>query len=459
MSKRKQLTSALRTAKLQLAGKTLNSPDRLPPADIPRWVVYNHLKAISIDDANPTTETRRQADYLFEKVQQASVFKSTKIGDKKAYLARVLHALKRAMYHEGCVLHPRNFHHDAFSKARLQVIEALIEIGMVFEHRSPKGSPKMSRLLPMPELEEYADADPWAFDPNQVTQFVSLRERKTKLELPFDPSIHIARDTQERLELINQVNSRYEITHEHYSEWDADFTERRRLRPVHRAIFTDRWEWHGRLYTGRYGHQSLRKIERRTIEFNGCPSSELDFGGMHPRLLYHLREIDYRDDPYKLWGDDTTEAQRRLVKTLVNAAINATTRRQAIQASKFQMSRFTKERDSKGKRRYKTGKKLDDAITLHQAYRETDMTFGGIYDRAVRRHPRIADYFGSDAGMWLMRIDSSIAMDVMYHFAKRCIPCLSCHDSFIVPRQHEQDLREVMNRWYSLRFTYFPVIK
>lgn len=57
-----------------------------------------------------------------------------------------------------------------------------------------------------------------------------------------------------------------------------------------------------------------------------------------------------------------------------------------------------------------------------------------------------------------MRIDSAIVADVLYHFAKLCIPCLSCHDSFIVPKHHEQELRQVMHRWRHFRFNYFPIV-
>lgn len=458
----RERVSALQRAKLRSRGVLSIHSDGCDPRDIPRDVVYNSLQAVSVDDSRPTAETCRQADLLFARLQQAAVFKNSKLNDKRAYWRRVLHAAKRAIYHNGCVTYPRNYRHQDFSKARVQVIEAAIDSGLFYEHRSPKGSPKMSRLLPTSKLRKLGSADPWDFDPAMETQFVYLRSRDDKEDISVDlsklPSWHIASETQDRLRLVNRVNNQYEITCETYSEWERDFTERRQLRPIHYARFTDRWDWHGRLYTGRYGHQSLRKIERRTIQFNGCPSVELDYRGMHPRMLYHLRGIDYDADPYMLWGDDTSPAQRLLAKTLINISFNAATRDAAVNRAKLEMATTTKQKDKGGNSERKHGKRLEDALTLYRAYKQAGLTFDEVYNLAQERHQPIARYFGSDAGIWLMRIDSSIAIDVMYDFAKLCIPCLCCHDSFIVPEHCEQQLREAMNRWYFQRFGFFPVI-
>ena len=97
------------------------------PEDIPRDAVYNQLKSVTIE-GTPTSETRRQADLLFEKkIKKTAVFKTSKLVEKGAYWQNLVHALKRAIYHEGCVRYPRNKNHPDFSKARLQVIEAAIE--------------------------------------------------------------------------------------------------------------------------------------------------------------------------------------------------------------------------------------------------------------------------------------------------------------------------------------------
>ena len=142
---------------------------RHQPQDLPRNVVYNDLPAISINPAAiPTMETRRQADSLFDsEIKQATTFKSSKIDDKKVHFQQVLHAVKQAIYHGGAILFPRNYAHPDFSKIRKQVLECAIEKGLFWPQYSPPGSPKMSRLLPMPKLREYAEIDPWKIAPDR----------------------------------------------------------------------------------------------------------------------------------------------------------------------------------------------------------------------------------------------------------------------------------------------------
>ena len=446
------------------------------PHDVPPWILYE-LRSLSIDlNSEPTAETIRQADKLFEKkIKRASIFRSHKIDDKRKYWHKVFHTAKQAMHGDSTIAIVRNERHPEFSNIRLQVIECAIEKKLLWERRSKPGSPKMSRAVPTTTLRRYAESDPWVFDPNTEKKYVYLRKRDDKTDIPFDldamPRGHVARMAQERLELINDMNNQYKIKYCPYSTYDKMFIGRRQIRPIHYAIFTERWDWHGRLYTGKYGHQSLSKLERHTIEFTGCESVERDYEAHHTRILYHLLDIDYRDDPYKLWGKKTTNEQRVLAKTVINAAINAKTRKDTISACNNAMRTCTNEKmkdakghiitDKKGRPRYerKTGKALIDAVYLYDAKNKVGISFEQIYDLALRRHKLISRYFRSDAGMWLMRIDSSIAIDIMYEFAKEAIPCLCCHDSFVVPAHHEQLLVELMTKWYFLRFGYNPVIK
>ena len=79
---------------------------------------------------------------------------------------------------------------------------------------------------------------------------------------------------------------------------------------------------------------------------------------------------------------------------------------------------------------------------------------------ALQQHDAIADDFGKDKGMELMRLDSAIALDVMYHFAEQGIPVLGVHDSLIVARQHRDELDWAMDFFYRKKVGDFePVIK
>jgi hypothetical protein len=66
--------------------------------------------------------------------------------------------------------------------------------------------------------------------------------------------------------------------------------------------------------------------------------------------------------------------------------------------------------------------------------------------RAIKaKHPDIAHAFGADAGIRLMRKDSEIAERVMLEMlrATGVVP-LCVHDSFIVPANHKEELKQAM---------------
>jgi hypothetical protein len=184
------------------------------------------------------------------------------------------------------------------------------------------------------------------------------------------------------------------------------------------------------------------------------PSVELDYSGLHPRLCYHLAGIKLLGDPYALWGDKTTPPMRLMAKVMINAALNAKDATSAISDCNRAMSTFHQDRKTR-----KSGKALADAITLQTAARTTGLKFKDVHAVAMRKHSRIADQFCTDAGMRLMRIDSEIALGIMYHFAKQGIPCLGIHDSFVVPHSSATELRRVMRLMYRRRTGFNPVIK
>jgi hypothetical protein len=69
----------------------------------------------------------------------------------------------------------------------------------------------------------------------------------------------------------------------------------------------------------------------------------------------------------------------------------------------------------------------------------------------VRRHADVANAFGSDEGIRLMRTDSDIAVDVLLQCQKQEIPVLPVHDSFIVPQRDEDTVRSIMEASYRAK--------
>ena len=434
---------------------------RKDPARISRFSVYNELLAIGISmKALPTAKTVTQAERLFGRLGIGGY----KISDKLRFFTALLHTAKLAMHGRSVIMYSRSSN-DKNRFTQLQVIDAAVRAGLFIDHRSPPGSPMMSRLVPSKTLfDQYAEIDPWEFDPPEYNPlYIQLRSRESREPIPFDlnaPENVYAQRVQKMLERINSVNSSCEISYRPVSWLEEHFAERRQIRPVHVAVFTDNWDLHGRLYTGRHGHQGLSQMERCTIQFDGEPCVELDFSGFHCRMLYHLyQEHPYKSDPYALWGKQTTENLRLLAKNVVNRAINARSKREAVGSCYAAIETKTGKDGPDGEKLFKTGKSLRDAKKLRKALRESGMSFDEVYDMALRHHEGIENLLGDDAGIRLMRIDGEIAVNVMHAFAYENIPVLGCHDSFIVPRMHEKSLLRLMKLNYVDLVGQQPIIK
>jgi hypothetical protein len=426
------------------------------------YYVFNRLKSIPINhNSKPSLESSRQTDRIFVQLKLSGY----KLEAKRSHW-RLLYQHAMRAHQQGAYLRlSRDMNRSNVSRASLQVIDAAVAAGYLIEHRAKPWSPKMSRYIPSATLATHTTRDPGAFDPNTMTGLVVVRDRETKKPIPFDPGHPVAVDVQRRLELVNSVNSRFLITFKVWDEFHEEFVSVRRLRQIHFASFTNDFTMHGRLYCRGHSHQSLLKLERPTTHFDGERSVELDFSGMHTRLLYHLEGLEYPGDPYELWANTTSE-MRLLAKVFLNALINAKTPEQAVKAANNAMSSRTKS----GKR--KTGKTLWDALRLYLAYKSTGVKFEEMVPLVLELHRPIAHLFGADRGVHLMRIDSAIALDILHRFARAGEPCLSVHDSFIVPHLQQSKLESVMRQAYhdlvlklrreSLtpgRVHFYPVIK
>ena len=137
----------------------------------------------------------------------------------------------------------------------------------------------------------------------------------------------------------------------------------------------------------------------------------------------------------------------------MNATINARTAQAAVSACNSKTWLTTEAGH------WKRGKELEDARLLRDAQRETGLSFKEVQGLVMEFHRPIADFFGCDMGMQLMRTDGAIAFDVLSHFAGQGIPALGMHDSFIVPISHEDELRWAMDEFYFRRTGHRPVIK
>jgi len=196
------------------------------------------------------------------------------------------------------------------------------------------------------------------------------------------------------------------------------------------AVYNGDFAHGGRFYTATAdGYQSLSQEERKTIRIDNRRTVELDFSGLHPRILYAWEGIQYDGDSYSILPDDPE--MRPIFKIIFLALLNSKDEVTAVRAgNKFlydnrKYYRLMRERKLKVK---------DNLIPMFQEV-----------------HAPIAHYFCQSTGLKVMNLDSRIALDVIKHFADKEIPILSIHDSFIVYKYLREELKQAMQSAYRRR--------
>ncbi len=196
---------------------------------------------------------------------------------------------------------------------------------------------------------------------------------------------------------------------------------------------------HRRLYAW---IQNLPSSLRSELTINDEAVVELDYRSMHPRMLYALRGIDLDPDfdPYDLEG-----YPRCVGKLAMLVGVSSRSLGQAI-GHLISMKDLRDEhgnivRDENGDPIRVRKVEFRDGTRWEYSKAETRK----ILMLLKKRNPAISDLFCSDAGIHLMSQDSRIACEIVDALIDRGIPCVPVHDSFIVPRSHETDLKAEMD--------------
>ncbi len=336
------------------------------------------------------------------------------------------------------------------------------------------GRSRRTRVKPGREFSElldtfYVDETEIINDPNAM---VGLRRSKSKDFVPRDEwNLTPAQEAyvirlEAMLTVLNATIGEVEMTYIKASDDETHY-----LYPALYVVYTNDFEHGGRFYTGKGGHQGLTKAERRTIKFDGCPTVELDFSGLHVRMLYHLagKEYSANADPYaavlETIGHDSATVFKRWpsirddLKEMLLALINGKTKstKQAIARANRRMfsawrdaendhHRDLERKECRGRvRRWAKAGLLDSPDTPSCA-----TVLKGFY----KAHKSIRRYFDSGMGLRLQNLDAQMARLIMLDMlASHRAVVLPIHDSFIVEKYLEQQLRHVMQRVYNLVMT------
>jgi len=195
---------------------------------------------------------------------------------------------------------------------------------------------------------------------------------------------------------------------------------------LHR-VFTDNLKLGGRYYGPIW--QMLSEELRKYLLIDRDPVVELDYSGLHLRMLYHLVGMDYRADPYGFGS----RRERPYLKLVSLVMINKKTRQGLLRAMKKTFA----------------ANQLD--IPLDEQIERMVVRFDAAHDRINR-------YFCSDIGLKLQHLDSQITSDILDYFLERGIPVLPIHDSYIVAERYGDELYEVMRDKYRDRMGFNPVV-
>lgn len=197
---------------------------------------------------------------------------------------------------------------------------------------------------------------------------------------------------------------------------------------VSRIFNNGSWDDGGRFYGAWW--VNLPKEWRDKIRINDEETVEVDFKGLHLKLLYNQEGITYTNDPYEIdipyFKDADRDKLRQLVKFACLILINAKDEQSAVKGiikdiHKNEKLHWFIEQYGKINPKNKNKKSLSKEL------------INEILNPIRIEHEKISKHFMSGAGIKLMNLDSNIARDVIEYYTVHKAPVLCIHDSFIIP--------------------------
>ncbi len=226
----------------------------------------------------------------------------------------------------------------------------------------------------------------------QPPELLIVKDRATKVKLDYADNQHTI-EMRRQLLVYNQLIKSASFTLSDVTE--ADEANHKRFfklfgvsgaegkctlrNPYIYRSFNDDFEHGGRFYNGI--ESQMPKAIRKNLLINGAPTVELDYGSMHIRMLYHLKNKRIKGNVYDdLAGGDPL--LRQLYKLIALVSINSGSLGEALAAIRSEL----------------VSNKRDLLVTT------PDITDSGLrlhYDRWLKAHAAIAKYFNSDIGVKL----------------------------------------------------------
>ena len=186
------------------------------------------------------------------------------------------------------------------------------------------------------------------------------------------------------------------------------FVELNRVR-LHRIFNNGSFDEGGRFYGGWW--QEIPKQYRKYVTINGNPTNEVDYGTIHPAMLFAQAGLPLPEDSYSIPGLE--EYRDDLAKPTFLKLINA------------------------------RKKNIEPPQKVPEGW-----TWSGVKDAIIKKHQPIHEHLYSGIGLKLQRKDSDIAEGVMLRMMELGHLALPIHDSFLVAAAHTETLKQVMKAVY-----------
>ena len=327
------------------------------------------------------------------------------------------------------------------AKKLIEVIDVLIEEGYLegtTGYFSTRWYSKCSLITPLEKIEHVFSAHALTTAKIGKSRHAPLVVVKNdKKEVIHYPRGKTVTEMEKKISTINDLLRRTDI------RLTAETTLPPNVCPddiaLHRVFNNSTLNNGGRFYGGFW--QQLSSEKRSRILLNGEATEELDFSGQHIGLLYaalgYEMPNELRKDPYGCKQESIFP--RKLLKMAVLTAINSNGLTQAWRGT------------IGGLRPKKETQETEAAVKEKALFRKlirTENDYKALIEEFLTVHPLLREGVYKGWGLRLMRLDSEIADYILQVMARKEIPVLPVHDSFIVQKRYKDVLLAAMKAAY-----------
>ena len=236
--------------------------------------------------------------------------------------------------------------------------------------------------------------------------------------------------------------------------------------PLYKRVYTDSPSKGGRFYNAG-NFQTMKKELRPSIKIDGEDTICLDYSALHPCLCYNLVDVEM-EEWYSPYDCDTSflhvdEAKleefkvkynkpdynpmRNLVKIAMLCILNSPEGKGDNSASIAMLAISSKIGEDKVKQ--DNVDTVENSLFYGLCFGKKPIPVKELVKSILTHNFPIAEFFFTDIGLELQRVDSDMAEYILGHFLQKNEVALSYHDGFLVRKTLRDELYSVMKDAYK----------